>query len=287
MQKGLIEVYRDRIVPRLGRSACIVSDNDVRFQTAWAAYHKAHNTELRFSSPHHAQSHGMIERLWRTLSKVLQIKLEQDSKDAASMLDWEDHLKMFELAYNQTRHSQTGVAPHELYMGRLLPDALQDLRAGRDSPAVSVDRTTKNTLKNLHQLWAKVNEEVIAHQEELEKKMNANAAMKPPVYKRGDLVKVRRRDRKSSQTLWEGPFYVELVEGNHVKVALGDTKTNNQYNMEAVHPYFTSPRARFPVKDLRPDVVPPRLPPQGTVEGTRSGRNLRKRSGRDRILQDS
>ena len=70
-------------------------------------------------------------------------------------------------------------------------------------------------------------------------------------------------------------------------LSLSTVVTNNQYNMEAVHPYFTSPRARFPVKDLRPDVAPPRLPPQGAVEGTRSGQNLRKRSGRDRVLRDS
>ena len=55
-------------------------------------------------------------------------------------------------------------------------------RAGaRHASCVGGSHHQEEYFLNLHQLWAKVNEEVIAHQEELEKKMNANAAQKPAV----------------------------------------------------------------------------------------------------------
>uniref|UniRef100_A0A8B9J7P3 Gypsy retrotransposon integrase-like protein 1 n=1 Tax=Astyanax mexicanus TaxID=7994 RepID=A0A8B9J7P3_ASTMX len=64
------------------------------------------------TSPYHAQSDGMVERLNRTLKDQLAKYMLQSGGE------WDCYLSQFELAYNSSVHSSTGFSPFFLAHGR-------------------------------------------------------------------------------------------------------------------------------------------------------------------------
>ena len=64
------------------------------------------------TSPYHAQSDGMVERLNRTLKDQLAKYMVETSGE------WDQYLPQAELAYNSTVHSSTGFSPFFLVNGR-------------------------------------------------------------------------------------------------------------------------------------------------------------------------
>ena len=69
-------------------------------------------TRLRFSTAYHPQTDGQSERTIQTLEDFLRASV------ADFRSDWDDHLALCELAYNNSNHSSIEMAPFEALYGR-------------------------------------------------------------------------------------------------------------------------------------------------------------------------
>ena len=102
------EIVRHHGVPR-----SIVSDRDARFTSNfWRSLWEQMGTKLAMSSSYHPESDGQTERMNRTLEDMLRsyTNYEQD--------DWDQHLVMAEIAYNNSVQASTGFSPYFLNSGQ-------------------------------------------------------------------------------------------------------------------------------------------------------------------------
>jgi hypothetical protein len=128
-------VVRYRGLPRV-----IVSDRDPRFtsifwQTLWSGL----NTQLHFSTAYHPQTDGQTERANRTLEEGLRAYVQHHQ------LDWDEHLIMLEIAFNQQKHASTGFTPYYLNSGREIEMALDHAvqMSSQHSNATASERLAK------------------------------------------------------------------------------------------------------------------------------------------------
>ena len=68
--------------------------------------------EKIFTTSHHPQSNGMVERLVRTVKQMLVAQLD------AIAGSWDERLPLIQFAYNHTVHATTGEVPYYLWYGR-------------------------------------------------------------------------------------------------------------------------------------------------------------------------
>ena len=109
----LAELFIQNVVRLHGLPNNLISDRDPRFTSNfWKSLWKQMNTKLSMSTAFHPQSDGQTERQNRTLEEALRAytSYEQD--------DWDIHLPLLELAYNNSIHSSTGFSPHFLNSGQ-------------------------------------------------------------------------------------------------------------------------------------------------------------------------
>ena len=111
--KKLAKAYMENVVKRFGVPREIISDRDSRFlSNFWKELQVAFGTQIRLSTAWHSQTDGQTERTIRTLEDMLR----------ACMLDfqgtWEDHLPLVEFSYNNSYHTNIGMAPFEALYGR-------------------------------------------------------------------------------------------------------------------------------------------------------------------------
>ena len=100
-------IFRLHGLPRF-----IVSDRDTRFTSHfWTAVFDAQKTELGMSSGDHPETDGQTERVNQTLEDMLRsyVSLRQHT--------WNKWLPLLEFAYNDRKHSSTGMSPFELNYG--------------------------------------------------------------------------------------------------------------------------------------------------------------------------
>jgi hypothetical protein len=91
----------------------ILSDRDPRFTAHfWKAFWSQIGTTLAMSTAYHPQTDGQTERQNRTLEEMLRsrINFQQD--------DWDEHLEMAELAFNNSKQASTGYTPFYLNHGQ-------------------------------------------------------------------------------------------------------------------------------------------------------------------------
>ena len=97
-----------------GVPSSIVSDRDPKFTSHfWERLQTCMGTKLTFSTTYHPQIDGQFERTIQTFEDMLR----------ACVLDlggiWDSHLPLIEFAYNNSYHSNIGMAPFESLYGRI------------------------------------------------------------------------------------------------------------------------------------------------------------------------
>ena len=106
-------LYRDNIVKLHGVPKSIVSDRDPKFVFQfWSTFQSSMGTQLKFSTAYHPQTDGQSERTIQTLEDLLRACV-LDFKE-----NWDESLPLCEFAYNNSYHSNIGMAPFEALYGR-------------------------------------------------------------------------------------------------------------------------------------------------------------------------
>ncbi|KAI3825350.1 hypothetical protein L1987_06833 [Smallanthus sonchifolius] len=109
----LARIYIEEIVSRHGIPLNIISDRDLHFTSRfWQSLQSALGTRLDLSTAYHPQTDGQTERTIQTLEDMLR----------ACVIDfggnWDSHLPLIELSYNNSFHTSINMAPFEALYGR-------------------------------------------------------------------------------------------------------------------------------------------------------------------------
>ena len=109
----LAELYIKEIVRLHGIPISIISDRDPRFTSRfWGNLQEALGTRLNFSTAFHPQMDGQSERVIQILEDMLR----------SCVIDyegnWDRHIPLVEVVYNNSFQSSIGMAPYEALYGR-------------------------------------------------------------------------------------------------------------------------------------------------------------------------
>ncbi|KAD3640600.1 hypothetical protein E3N88_29823 [Mikania micrantha] len=109
----LANLYINEIVVRHGVPLSIISDRDSRFTSRfWQSLQKSLGTHLNLSTAYHPQTDAKSERTIQTLEDMLRTCVIDFGGN------WDSHLPLIELSYNNSYHSSIGCAPFEALYGR-------------------------------------------------------------------------------------------------------------------------------------------------------------------------
>ncbi|GJS14383.1 putative reverse transcriptase domain-containing protein [Tanacetum coccineum] len=109
----LMKLYMKEVVTQHGVHASIISDRDGRFTSLfWKALNKALGTRLDMSTAYHPETDGQSERTIQTLEDMLRACVLDFGKN------WDRHLPLVELSYNNNYHTSIKAAPFEALYGQ-------------------------------------------------------------------------------------------------------------------------------------------------------------------------
>jgi hypothetical protein len=103
--KDTAQHFLRNVVRLHGFPTAIHSDRDVRLQHFWKSLQDRLGTQLRYTTRHHPQTNGKVERVNATLADVLRSLCNWAGSD------WVQHLDMAEFCINSSTSSATGMTP--------------------------------------------------------------------------------------------------------------------------------------------------------------------------------
>ncbi|TID16590.1 hypothetical protein E6O75_ATG11708 [Venturia nashicola] len=225
----LAEILVDRVFTRFGAPRGIVSDRDSRFTGSfWSELCYYARIKRRLSTAFHPQTDGQTERQNQTIQEYLRAFCSENQGA------WAKLLPVAEFAYNNSKHSSTGISPFMAMYGynpeiHFNPEERPE---GREVPAA------KDRIEGLYLLRSKL---AVRWQEATEAQSSYyNKKHKPMQFNKGDLVLVSTKNlrlktpsKKLSQRMM-GPFRViEPVGSQAYRLQLPPTMK--------IHPVFGVP----------------------------------------------
>ena len=107
-------IFWARVGSLHGIPRCIYSDRDVRFTGGfWRSLWSRLGTELRFSTAHHPQTQGLVERTNQTIEQVLRCLIHE----LGEVREWDQLLPTVEFILNSHANHSTGYSPFYLNWG--------------------------------------------------------------------------------------------------------------------------------------------------------------------------
>lgn len=135
--KGCASILVNRYFPRWGCPHTLLSDRGAEFtpEVSRAVYHMQ-GAIKKYTSAHHPQTNGMIERLNHTLCQMLSHLVVDDQKD------WDNMLTHAVAAHNNNVSRGTGLAPNQVHIGRYtrLPMTILEDRGARGHQSLKQDQ---------------------------------------------------------------------------------------------------------------------------------------------------
>jgi transposase InsO family protein len=202
----LADVFLSKIVKLHGVPESIVTDRGSLFTARfWSSLCYHLNIKRKLSTAFHPQTDGQTERQNQTLEQYLRgyINYQQD--------DWVKLLPMAEFAYNNSRHSVTGVSPFYAYTGTHPSMGVGSGPGPTDVPAAA-ERVArmKQVRKEMEEHWDKVVKDQARYH---------NKSTTPRTYSVGDEVwlagkNIRTvRPNKKLDYKFHGPFQITEAIG--------------------------------------------------------------------------
>ena len=114
-------LFLQMVVRAHGIPSKILTDRGTQFESQlWHEVMKLMGTRIALASTHHPQTNGLTERMNRTLIAMIRKVCNQEKGK------WVEMLPLMEFAYNNSRHSATGVTPFQAIQGTnpVVPAAL-------------------------------------------------------------------------------------------------------------------------------------------------------------------
>lgn len=183
-----------------------------------------------FSTPHHHQTVGTVERNHRVLNAYLRSYLI-DSKD-----DWDVYAKYFQFCYNITPNSTNKFkySPFELVFGRQAN--LPTEKFEQIEPVYDIENYVKELKFRLQKSNLKTKE--LIEKYKLKMKAQYDNNLRTFDIKIGDKIKIRDDSSHKLEPVYRGPFLVKNIDNSNI-IALNEKKNK----LVSVHkdrtlPYF-------------------------------------------------
>ena len=111
----IVRILRDHVFTVVGPPERLHSDQGRNFEShILTELCRAFNITKSRTTPYHPMGDGLVERMNRTLLSLLRTYTQQQG-------DWEEHLQLLLFIYRTTKHSSTGLSPHEILFGHNPP----------------------------------------------------------------------------------------------------------------------------------------------------------------------
>ena len=206
-------IIGDGIFPKM-----FITDNGSEFKKDFTDFCTVYNIKAKKSVPHHAEGHGIVEAMNRTISDVLGHMIEEDGGD------WEEHLPWARRAYLSSPHTaiqsgSVGLSPAEAFRGWAVQPVLSlpdmDASVDKDSPMRERHEKVKDNLERA-MIWMK---ESRIDYERLMEDTKRNVNRRNRVFSVGDKVRLynpaRHKKDKKIGRVFVGPYLVEEVVKHH------------------------------------------------------------------------
>lgn len=250
--EGAARLFMDHVYPRAGVPASITSDRDKLFTSAlWTTFFKAVGTDVRMTTPAHAQGDGQSERGVQTLRQMLRAA-------TGGTKPWPTVLQVVTAAYNNTPHTAHGWAPEFVANARHLRVLATYNTEPRNLGAMEDVATAANAV---HALVARELQDASAGYAlfyDRGREPTPDWPPHTPVWVRAvalgatpEATKALKRRRKDLPT-WCGPFAVaERSSTNTYRISLPDSyRVHKNFNIKNLR--RLDPRAD---QDFRPAPV--------------------------------
>lgn len=179
---------------------------------------KIFETKQIFSSPHHHQTVGTVERNHRELHSYLRMYLEDE------LDNWDINSDYFAFCYNISKNASNNFkySPYELVYGRR-PNLPKDLLSGNVAPLYNIDNHAKELkfiLQKAHEktrkILIKMKENNKAYYDRKTNVLDVNV---------GDKVLIRKMPMNKHGKFFLGPYDVVSIDNVNVEVKLDDKTT--------------------------------------------------------------
>jgi hypothetical protein len=241
-------LFMREIVRHHGMPHSIVSDRDTRFTSHfWRELWNLFGTKLNMSTARHPETDGQTERMNRVLEEILRAYVSKEGDD------WDEHLDIAEIAYNNSKHASTGFTPYYLNSGS---DIHLPIDHALSSSALSPNPSAAECVHQMHLDLTIAKENILKAQQRQEKYANRKRR-DADEYEVGDRVMLSTEGMtgKSGKLLSKfiGPFQVIAVPSLlNVKLLLPSqllsSRTHDVFHISKVKHFITSDR-EFPGRE--------------------------------------
>lgn len=167
----LSQLFMREVVRLHGVPESILSDRDPRFTAHfWRAFWDQLGTKLTMSTAFHPQTDGQTERSNRTLEEMIRAYVNWSHND------WDQHLSVLEMAFNNSKQASTGHSPcylnygHEIQLP--LDHAIHGARSCKNPEAAERITRLKKSIdeakKNIRKAQQRQSEYVDPHRRDIE-----------------------------------------------------------------------------------------------------------------------
>jgi transposase InsO family protein len=190
---------------------------------------------LRTSS-WHPETNGRLERVHRTIAKILSHYVN------CRHTDWNEWLPYAVSAYNSSEHSSTGFSPHQVIFGYPMRSPFERIAGKVEGLNESYVCELGKKLSNIWGICRKNSKQARSRQER-----QYNKGAKDIQYAIGQWVYLRDFSAKAGQVkklkkLWKGPYEViEVIPPTSVKLRLPNRELLVHKNRLKPHPSATAP----------------------------------------------
>lgn len=168
------------------------------------------NIEQKFSTAYHHETVGSVERNHRVLNEYFLTFVNNDN--------WSEWIPYYAFAYNITPHVDTGYSPFELIFGKLptMPgEKVMNYEQIYDTEnyAKEMKLRLKNSLENARN---------IIEQTKIKRSLNSLSNTNRIDIKIGDLVLVKKENRRKNESPYHGPYEVINIENLNVTIRINN-----------------------------------------------------------------
>lgn len=186
------------------------------------------NISHQNSTPYHHETLGSIERNHRVFNEYLRSYLAPSS-------DWEENLKYFTFCYNNSPHSSYfhKYTPFELVFGKKcnLPEFDNKI-----DPVYNIDNYVAELKYKLQHASKAAREMIIKHKNDNKKCHDKNA--RPLELQINDKVVLCENNRHKHEAIYSGPYIVEEIFDENVKISNPSTKKDKIVHKNNVRKYM-------------------------------------------------
>ena len=207
----IVKILKDHIFTVVGPPERLHSDQGRNFEShILAELCRAFKITKSRTTPYHPMGDGLVERMNRTLLNLLRSYTQEGG-------DWEEHLQLLLFIYRTTKHSSTGLSPHEILFGYNPPSLLTPDSGlpGMMDPIEYSDKLQKKILQLREWVDANITESAA-------RQLNSYHSGTVTTLVEGQKVLVNNPTRHKLDAQWTGPWIVlKTIDATSVKVKMG------------------------------------------------------------------